>query len=84
MTSETPNVQSDENVKMVFANDEKSRQLIDRLENVVKTLSNDLVTSRQLNVHADKGMKDINQSKNQCKIKYIQLIIIKHLISIIG
>jgi len=75
MTSEIPNVQSDENVKMVSANDEKSRQLINRLDNVMKTLSNDLVASRQLNVHTDKGVKDINQSKNQCKIQFIKIII---------
>lgn len=72
MTSETPNVDTDDNVKMVLSNDEKSRQLIDKLDDVVKSLSNDLIASRQLNVQTDKGIKDINQSNNQRKITFIK------------
>lgn len=66
--TESPNLKSDENVKMVLTDEEKSRKLINNLDNVVKSLSKHLTASQQLNKDTEKGIKDINQSNNQRKI----------------
>lgn len=54
---------------MILADNEKSRQLVSSLNNTVKSLPNQLITSQQLNKDTETTIKDINQSNNQCKIK---------------
>lgn len=64
--SETP--KSENNMETVMANDEKSRKLINTLENVVESLPNHIVAAQQLNKDTDKTIKDVIQSNKQCKI----------------
>lgn len=51
-----------------MANDEKSRKLINSLDNIVKSLPNHLIEAQQLNKDTEKAIKDVAQSNNQCKI----------------
>lgn len=67
ISSESPNLKSDENVEMILADNEKSRQLVSSLNNTVKSLPNQLIISQQLNKDTETTIKDINQSNNQCK-----------------
>lgn len=66
IVSETP--KSDNNMETVMANDEKSRKLINSLDNIVKSLPDHYQAAQQLNKDTDKAIKDIIQSNNQCKI----------------
>lgn len=66
IASETP--KSKNNMETVMSNDEKSRQLINSLDNVVKSLPNHLIAAQQLNKDTDKTIKDVTQSNKQCKI----------------
>lgn len=66
--AESPSVNSDENVEAVLDDGEKSRQLINTLENIVKSLPNHLVASQQLNKDNENAIKDNTQSKNQRKM----------------
>lgn len=49
-------------------NGEKSKQLIDSLDNLVKLLPDHLNASQQLNEDIKKALKDNIQTNNQCKI----------------
>jgi len=66
IVSETP--KSENNMETVMANDEKSRKLINTLENVVESLPSHIVAAQQLNKDTDKTIKDVTQSNKQCKI----------------
>eukprot|EP00102_Acyrthosiphon_pisum_P016424 XP_008187385.2 PREDICTED: laminin subunit alpha [Acyrthosiphon pisum] len=63
IVSETP--KSENNMETVMANDEKSRKLIDSLDNVVKSLPDHLIAAQQLNKDTDKAIKDVTQSNKQ-------------------
>jgi len=54
-------------METVMANDEKSRKLINSLDDVVKSLPNHLIAAQQLNKDTDKAIKDVTQSNKQCK-----------------
>lgn len=53
---------------MVLADNEKSRQLISNLDEIVKSLPNKIIASQQLNKDNDKTTKDIAHSNNQRKL----------------
>lgn len=48
-----------------------SRELIDNLDGIVNSLPKQLPASEQLIDDTEKTLKEIDQSKNQCKIIYI-------------
>jgi len=54
-------------METVMANDEKSRKLINSLDDVVKSLPNHLIAAQQLSKDTDKAIKDVTQSNKQCK-----------------
>lgn len=52
---------------MILDQNEKSRELINSLHDIVTSLPNYLNTSQELTKDTENGIKDINQSNNQCK-----------------
>lgn len=63
-------------MEKILDQDKKSLELIKNLDDLSKSLPNDLKTSRELTKDTENGIKDINQSDNQCNL-YIKIKIIK-------
>lgn len=52
---------------MVLADGEKSRQLINSLDDILKSIPNRLTVSQNLNNNTEQANKYHTQSNNQCK-----------------
>lgn len=63
--TKSQDVTSDENVQSALDSGESSRELINKLNDIVKSLPNQLVASQQLNKDNTNAIKDYTHSKNQ-------------------